>query len=296
MSRRRKPTTRSSQQGGARGRGKSASSSGARRRAFGRVAAAGSARDRVGDGDGEMRLNRWLAARGVASRRKCDAMILEGLVEVNGELVVEPGRRVKAGDEVRVDGRIVKEVRPLYYLFHKPKGVLCTEDPRENRVRVMDLVEPLVAGRVFTVGRLDEDSEGLLLLTNDGEFANLMAHPRYGVTKTYVVRVNGVVGQDALESLRAGVWLSEGKVVPKRVRISKRARSFTTLEIVMAEGRNREVRRMLARLGFSVKGLKRVRIGTLGLRGVRRGGVRPLSRRERDELVAMATRSESAGE
>ncbi|MDP7560303.1 MAG: pseudouridine synthase, partial [Planctomycetota bacterium] len=200
----------------------------------------------------------------------------------------EPGYLVQEGDVVCVDGKPVKDVRRLYYLFHKPKNVLCTEDPRESRMRVCDLVEPLVAGRVVTVGRLDEDSEGLLLLTNDGDFANMMTHPRYGIPKTYSVLLSGILTVDELEELRNGVWIDSGKVVPESVRIARRSKSQTTVEVCLREGRNREVRRLFARVGHGVKKLQRIRIGNLSLRGVRRGGVRPLTREERDELVQMA--------
>jgi len=276
------------------GKGHAKSTTAQRRRAHGAVVAAGSAGEGVAPENPEgVRLNRWLAERGVASRRKCDALIQEGSVEVNGQILMEPGYRVQPGDTVRVEGRPIKEVRRLYYLFYKPKGVICTDDPRENRTRVSDLVAPLVAGRVYTVGRLDEDSEGLLLLTNDGDFANLIAHPRHGVAKTYLVQVPGHVQVDAIKELRGGVWLADGKVVPERVRISHRAQSYTTVEITMREGRNREVRRLLARVGFKVRNLKRVRIGELGVKGVKRGGIRPLTRAERDELVAAARRREA---
>ncbi len=271
------------------GKGHAKGTDAQRRRAHGAVVAAGSAAEGVTEANPQgVRLNRWLAERGVASRRKCDELIQEGSVEVNGEILLEPGYRVKEGDEIRVEGRPVKEVRRLYYLFYKPKGVICTDDPRETRTRVSDLVASLVAGRVYTVGRLDEDSEGLILLTNDGDFANLVAHPSHGVPKTYLVEVPGHVHVDAVRELREGVWLADGKVLPERVRISRRGSTTTTVEITMREGRNREVRRLLARVGFKVKNLKRVRIGELGVKGVKRGGIRPLTRAERDGLVALA--------
>ena len=273
------------------GRGRPKISTRARRVAHGFVAAsdapdAGVASPRV-DEKG-MRLNRWLAEQGVDSRRKCDARIQSGEVEVNGRLCVEPGYRVQPGDDVMVNGARVKETRRLYYLFHKPRGVLCTNDPRETRTRVCDLVDPMVPGRVFLVGRLDEDSEGLLLLTNDGEFANLVAHPRHGVPKTYVCQVSGTVDGDTLEGVRGGAWIDGSRVLPEKVRIARRTPAGTSLEITIREGRNREVRRMLARHGLGVKRLKRVRIGALGMQGLKRGTLRPLSRHERDALVALA--------
>ncbi len=242
----------------------------------------------TGDAAGGVRLNRWLAERGIASRRKADEIIQEGRVEVNGEFQTAPGYRVRPGDEVRVDGAPVREVARLYYVFHKPKGVLCTDSPREKRLRVRDLVEPLVPSRVFTVGRLDEDSEGLLLLTNDGDFAQLVSHPRYGVPKTYLVTVPGELARADLERLRKGVYLAEGRIVPKSVRVVKRTSRATEVEVVVAEGLNREVRRMFARVGYGVKRLKRVRIGSLGLRGVPQGAIRPLTRAEYQELVDLA--------
>lgn len=271
------------------GRGAARSSPSQRKRAHGVVAASGSAAEQILPvNPAGVRLNRWLAERGVASRRRCDELVQEGGVELNGEIVLEPGVRVQPDDVVKVEGRLVRETRRLYYLFYKPKGVLCTEDPRETRPRVSDLVAPLVAGRVYPVGRLDEESEGLLLLTNDGDFANLVAHPRHGVTKTYLVQVHGTVDGAALARLRQGAWLEDGKVVPDGVKTLRRTQAATSLEVRMREGRNREVRRLLARAGFKVKSLKRVQIGPLGVRGLRAGQIRPLTRAERDALVESA--------
>ena len=269
------------------GRGAPKVSSAERRNAHGLVASTDSPESGVVDQRG-VRLNRWLAERGVDSRRKCDALVQEGSVEVNGEIRLDPGYRVQPGDEIRVDGQPVREVRRLYYLFYKPRGVLCTADKRETRPRVGDLVDHLVPSRVYPVGRLDEDSEGLLMLTNDGDFAHMMMHPSFGVPKTYVVFTPLIVRQQDLDALRGGAWIDGQKVVPERVRIVRRTKAGTSLEIVLREGRNREVRRLLARHGFGVKRLKRVRIGDLGVKGVRRGGLRPLTRTERDRLVAVA--------
>ncbi|HEX9794577.1 MAG TPA: pseudouridine synthase [Planctomycetota bacterium] len=267
-----------------------------RRQAHGFVASApgvSGAREGVGGDPGVddsrgVRLNRWLAERGVASRRKADELVQGGSVTVNGKTLLEPGYRVQPGDEIMVQDSRVREVARLYYAFNKPKGVICTDDPREQRRRLRDLIEPLVPSRVYPIGRLDEDSEGLILLTNDGDFANLIAHPRYGVPKTYMVQVIGDMPSEAVAKMRQGVHLSDGKVVPERVRLVRRGRQTSSLEVVLREGRNREVRRLLARLGIRVKGLKRVRIGEIGLRGVPRAGLRPLTVAERDALVLIA--------
>lgn len=269
------------------GRGAPQVSAAERRNAHGLLAGTDSPESGVVDQRG-VRLNRWLAERGVDSRRKCDALVQEGSVEVNGEIRMDPGYRVQPEDEVRVNGQPIREVRRLYYLFYKPRSVLCTADKRETRPRVGDLVDHLVPSRVYPVGRLDEDSEGLLLLTNDGDFAHMMMHPSFGVPKTYVVFTGMPVRQQDLDALRGGAWIDGQKVVPERVKIVRRTKGGTSLEIVIREGRNREVRRLLARHGFGVKRLKRVRIGDLGVKGVRRGGLRPLTRAERDGLVRYA--------
>lgn len=233
-----------------------------------------------------MRLNRWLAEQGVDSRRKCDQLVLEGAVSINGEIVGQPGARVKEGDEVRVNGVRIKPVRRLYYLFNKPRGVICTNDRREHRTRLCDLVDPLTPSRVYPIGRLDEDSEGLLILTNDGDFANLISHPRYGVGKTYYCIVSASLDADALARIKKGAFVEGGRIVPEAVRLVKRTPKMTTLEITLRESRNKEVRRLLSRHGFGVKTLKRIRIGELALRGLKRGHLRAITREERDAMVA----------
>lgn len=306
--RRRKPPRRKPQRKGPPRRAKrGAPSARARRGAAGFVEATATPREGVGAEGAALghapatvaaregvRLNRWLAEQGVASRRHCDALVLDGSVRVNGETVTEPGRRVMPGDDVRVDDARIREVRRLYYAFHKPRGVLCTNDQRERRVRVCDLVDPVTPSRVYPIGRLDEDSEGLLLLTNDGDFAQLVAHPRYGVAKTYLCQVSEPVTQQTLARVRKGAFLDGERVAPDAARLVKRTPSGSTLEITIREGRNREVRRMLARHGLGVKRLKRVRVGGLGLRGLKRGELRPLTREERDGLVAAARSRETA--
>jgi 23S rRNA pseudouridine2605 synthase len=279
-----------------RGRGKPKVSKRAKRVAHGFVAASAAPADAVGEDVAidrsatvnGVRLNRWLAEQGVDSRRKCDQKVLDGEVTVNGSVVMEPGYRVQEDDEVSVNGARIHRARRLYYLFYKPRGVICTNDPRETRTRLCDLVDPMVPSRVYPIGRLDEDSEGLILLTNDGDFSQLIAHPSHGVKKTYVCQISSSMSGQDLERLRAGAWVEGSKVIPDNARIIRRTPSSTMLEITISEGRNREVRRLLARFSLGVKRLKRVRIGSLGVTGVRRGMLRPLSRAERDSLVKMA--------
>ncbi len=240
-------------------------------------------------GDGKVRLNRYLASAGLSSRRGADGLIAGGRVRVNGEVVRELGVCVDPeSDEVLFDGVPVVPERRVYLLFNKPKGVVCTNAKNEQRKRVIDCV-PEVRGRLFTVGRLDADSEGLVLLTNDGDFAQSVSHPSRGVPKTYAVLVRGRVDQEAVQKARGGVWLSDGKTAGAHVRIERTSRDRTYLKIVLREGRNREIRRVFAKLDHAVLSLKRVRIGPLTLHGLGRGRYRYLSRRDIDAVLESAS-------
>ncbi|GAB4144353.1 MAG: pseudouridine synthase [Planctomycetota bacterium] len=235
-------------------------------------------------------MNRYLAMSGVASRRAADEWILAGRVEVNGSVVTELGLRIDpATDEVRVDGSRIRQEKPVYALFNKPKGVVCTNARHEKKKRVIDCL-PEVKGRLFTVGRLDVDSEGLIILTNDGQFALRMTHPRYGMPKTYKVAVKGKVRPEDLEKARGGVWLSEGPTAGMRVKVEGSARDLTFLRVVLREGRNREIRRVFAKLGHPVVELKRIRIGDLTLHGLAEGGWRFLRADEVKDLLDLASR------
>jgi len=238
-----------------------------------------------------VRLNKVLADRGIASRRRCDELIARGKVSVDGEPVTELGTKIDpSAQTVEVDGVVLRPepARRRYYLLNKPRGVVCTNEPRELRPRAIDLIRDSEKGRIFTVGRLDEDSEGLILLTNDGEFANRIAHPSHGVTKTYLAKVRGRIDTPALERMRAGVRLAEGRTGGARVRLIKRTSSFSTLAVTLEEGKNREVRRIFAKVGFNVIALKRTHIGHLSDRRLKPGQWRPLLRRELEELEALA--------
>lgn len=229
------------------------------------------------------RLNKYLAHAGVGSRRHCEELIVRGRVSVNGRAVRELGTKVEPGDAVCVDGQPLQGEKLVYWLLNKPRGYLCTNFDPGGRPRAIDLV-PHVSQRVYTVGRLDEDSEGLLLLTNDGDLANRLTHPRFGVEKTYHVQVAGHPDRENLERLIKGVWLSEGHVRARRVRRLKSQGESTWLEIVLNEGKNREIRRMLARLGHKVMVLRRVAIGPIHLDKLRRGKARRLKVEELERL------------
>ena len=242
-------------------------------------------------GEQLVRLNKYLADHGIASRRKCDELIVAGKVLVDGYPCVELGTRIDPHKQVvEVDGIVLKPAseRLRYYLLNKPRGVICTNERREARTRAVDLINDPAAGRIYTVGRLDEDSTGLIILTNDGEFTNLVTHPRHEVPKTYLVKLRGKVDGASLEKIRQGVHLSEGRTASAQVRIYKRTNAFTSLSITLHEGKNREVRRIFARFGFNVLSLARTRIGNLSDRRLKEGQWRPLVRAEIADLMDVA--------
>jgi 23S rRNA pseudouridine2605 synthase len=241
------------------------------------------------------RLNQWLALAGVGSRRHCDGLIQGGRVLVEGQVVHEPGFRVEDGQEVRVDGQPVKTEELVYWAVHKPRGILCTNHDPSGRPRVIDLL-PHIPQRVYTVGRLDADSEGLLLMTNDGPMALRLTHPRYEVEKTYRVQVAGNPGSKDLEKLLEGVYLAEGRVRAKSVDRLKSQGESTWLRIVLAEGKNREIRRMLAQLGHKVLRLIRLQIGPLFLDRLPAGKSRRLSLDEITRLRKLCTKVQARRE
>ncbi len=247
-----------------------------------------SARDAKRDAE-MVRLNKFLADNGVASRRRSDELILGGKVLVDGDIVTELGTKIDPRtQEVDVDGVILKSDprERRYYILHKPAGVVCTNEIRETRPRAIDLITDPKKGRIFTVGRLDEESKGLLLLTSDGEFAERIAHPRFGVPKTYLVRIPGQITDEAVQKIREGVYLAEGRTAGARVIVKRRTANGSTLEVTIQEGRNREVRRIFVRVGYKVSSLTRTQIGPLGIRGLREGKWRALSREEVEALLA----------
>lgn len=242
-------------------------------------------------GQGRIRLNQYMAQCGVASRRASDELIEQGRVALNGEIVSELGTRIDPlRDRVVVDDRVLKPERATYVLLHKPAGVVCTNATREQKPRAIDLVAS-VKGRLFSVGRLDVDSEGLLILTNDGQFADRLTHPRYGVPKRYDVVVRGRVDHEKIDKLRGGVWLSEGRTQGARIRIKRRGAERSYLAVEIREGKNREVRRMFSRIGYPVLRLKRTSIGPLSIRGLGKGKFRFLTKSEIDGLLEAASRT-----
>jgi pseudouridine synthase len=229
-----------------------------------------------------VRLNKVLARAGVASRRHADELIAQGRVSVNGLVVDELGTKVdEAKDRVKVDGRPIKAARPepVYLMFHKPEGTLVTLDDPDGRRTVRDLIPGLPEG-VFPVGRLDKDSTGLLLLTNDGELAFRLTHPRFEVAKRYVVRVKGEISDADAAKLGRGVFIEGGRTASAKVTVFEKSARMTVLQVEIHEGRKREVRRMLGALGHDVLELRRVSFAGLALSHLPPGKARPLSVRE----------------
>lgn len=236
------------------------------------------------DGIKGERLQKVLAQAGVASRRDCEVLVREGRVEVDRNVVTELGTRVDLQrQEIRVDGEVIARPTLAYFAVNKPTGVVATARDPAGRPRVIDLLPPN-APRVFCVGRLDLATEGLILLTNDGELANGLTHPRHGVEKIYQVQVAGQLQADVLTQLHRGIHLAEGFAHVKHVRIKSRQKRSTILEMVLDEGRNREVRRLLARVGHKVQRLKRVAVGPVRLGDLPTGAVRQLSKKEIESL------------
>ncbi len=234
------------------------------------------------------RLHKVLAAAGFGSRRRCEGFILAGLVTVDGRTVGELGVKVDpVRQKVFCGGRPVRPARPVTILLNKPRRVVTTARDDRGRRTVMDLISG-VRERLFPVGRLDWESQGLLLLTNDGELANLLTHPRYGVPRTYHAIVKGQLTPEVLARVQGGVWLSEGKTGPVRVLVKKRDREKSIIEVTVREGMNREVRRIFAKFGLRVRRLKRIRLGPLSLGSLAEGRFRALTPQEVEALRASA--------
>ena len=245
------------------------------------------------DDDGQIRLQKLLAQSGVASRRKCEELMLDGLVEVDGEIVTRLGTKVDPRTAViRVDGKRLPPISAhVYLVLNKPRGVVSTMSDPEGRRSLADLVSDRPE-RLFHVGRLDTDTAGLILLTNDGDFAHQMAHPSHEVDKTYVAEVDGDVSKATLSELRAGVTLEDGPIKVSRVKVISAgqgdAQGRTIVELVIHEGRNRIVRRLLEQVGHPVRRLTRTRFGPVDLTGLKAGDLRHLTTDELGSLLDTA--------
>lgn len=235
----------------------------------------------------EERLQKFLARAGVASRRGAEQLIIEGKIRVNGVVVKELGTKIKPGqDKVFYNGKLIKpEAEKVYYILNKPKGYISSVKDERGRKTVVDIFTD-VEERIFPIGRLDYNTEGLLLLTNDGEFMNKLLHPKYEIAKTYIAKIDGIITNDDLYKLANGVKLEDGKTAPADVYVDSIDKPTKTcrVEITIHEGRNRQVRRMFQALGYEVKSLKRIAFAGLVLNDLKRGEYRKLRDKELQSL------------
>ncbi|CUH96231.1 Ribosomal large subunit pseudouridine synthase B [Propionispora sp. 2/2-37] len=232
------------------------------------------------------RLQKVISRAGIASRREAEKLILNGRVKVNGIMVTQLGTQVIPGkDKVAVDGKVISGEKYVYILLNKPKGIITSRHDPKGRKTVIDLLAA-VSERIYPVGRLDYNTEGLLLLTNDGTLTHSLLHPSRHIYKTYIAKVASFPKEDKLDKLRAGINLSDGKTAPAKIQVIDidREKQITTLEVVIHEGKNRQIRRMFEAIGFPVKNLKRVQFASLTLDGLRRGQYRFLTEEEVKEL------------
>lgn len=235
------------------------------------------------------RLQKIISAAGVTSRRAAEQLILDGRVRVNGKVVTELGSKADAEkDHIKVDGKLINPEQPkTYLLLNKPVGYVTTLSDPEGRPIVQDLLKG-VRVRVYPVGRLDYNTEGLLLLTNDGDFAHLITHPKHELPKTYLVKIKGVLSDEAVNKLETGIYLQDGRTAPARVKRLRKEEANSWVEITIHEGKKRQVRRMIDHTGNSVIRLKRVRVGNLPLGNVPQGAYRHLTGAEVKALKEMA--------
>ena len=236
------------------------------------------------------RLQKILSAAGIASRRKCEELILEGLVRVNGKSIETLPAFADADKDVITVGETRIRPQPkIYFLLNKPKGVICTNFDPQGRIRAIDLVPS--RHRIFCIGRLDVDTTGLIILTNDTELANQLTHPKFGLKKTYIADIKGQIEGPHVERLKHGIWFSEGKTSRSALKILKRGFTSSLVEITITEGLNRQVRRMFANVGLPVRSLKRTRIGKITDRGLGIGKFRLLTKTEVSILKKATTKT-----
>jgi 23S rRNA pseudouridine2605 synthase len=234
----------------------------------------------------EQRLQKILASAGIDSRRKCEELILEGSVEVNGKVVdTLPVFADPEKDVIKVNGRKIRFEQKVYFLLNKPKGVICTNKDPQGRRKAIDLVR--TDKRIFCVGRLDTETTGIIILTNDSELSNKLTHPKYGLAKKYLVGIKGEISTEQIEKLKKGIWLAEGKTNKASIKVVKRNFRESLIEITIKQGLNRQIRRMFAKVGLNVKSLKRTHIAKLDSRGLGVGKFRALTAKEVNYLKNM---------
>lgn len=239
--------------------------------------------------EGKERLQKVLAAAGVDSRRNCEELILDGVIRVNRNVVDElPAFVDPKNDVITVNGKRIHFADKVYYLLNKPKGIICTNSDPQGRKKAIDLID--CPERIFCVGRLDIDTIGAIILTNDSELTNRLTHPKFELPKTYEVKLKGRIDGESIEKLKKGVWLSEGKTGKSSVKVIKRTHSESLIEVVIRQGLNRQVRRIMARVGFKVKSLKRTKIGNITTKGMQIGQFKKLTKGQVDYLMKITAK------
>ena len=232
----------------------------------------------------EIRLQKYLAEAGVASRRKCEELIAMGRIEVNGQMVTVPGTKITGKEVITVDGReIIQEQKKVYILLNKPVGYISTSKDQFSRKTVLDLVET-VKERIYPVGRLDYDTSGLIILTNDGELANKLTHPKHEMQKVYRVMIDGNLNEEEMNSIKTGVIIEDYTTAPADIRIIETNKKDSIVELTIHEGKNRQIRKMFETLEHIVLRLKRVAIGPIAIDGLEEGKWRYLSKKEIETL------------
>lgn len=234
----------------------------------------------------EERLQKYMASCGVASRRKCEELILEGKVKVNGVVIKELGTKVTCKDLVEYNGKAIKkEEEKVYFMLNKPEGYITSVKDEKGRKTVIDLID--TEYRIFPIGRLDYDTSGLILLTNDGDIYNKIIHPRVELDKKYIAKVKGVFTEEEMESFKKGVDIGGYITAPAKIKILNIGRDFSVVEIIIHEGKNRQVRRMCSAFNHEVLSLKRVAVGKLQLGYLKIGEYRELTKKELEYIALL---------
>jgi 23S rRNA pseudouridine2605 synthase len=233
------------------------------------------------------RLQKYMSRCSVASRRKSEELILNGKVVVNGKVIKELGYKVTGKEEILVDNKLLKPADKVYYLLNKPSGVISSVKDDKNRNTVVNLIE--TEEKIFPVGRLDFDTTGLLLLTNDGELANKLIHPKYGIEKTYVAKIDKILSVPDLYKLKSGVVIEQKKTKPAKVKIKEKNKNYCVVELKISEGRNHQVKKMFEVLGYKVLKLKRTEFAFLNINGLAKGEYRRLNIKEIHKLYNLVS-------
>ena len=237
------------------------------------------------------RLQKVIAQSGYCSRRKAEELIKNSKVKVNGKIITELGTKVNSSDQIFIDNKLLSQEEKLYFLLNKPRGVISSSNDEKNRKTVVDIIE--TDKRIYPIGRLDYDTTGILLLTNDGDFANEMMHPSNEIDKVYIAKVNGILKGKEINQLKYGVVVDGKKTSPAKVKLRKidKKKNTCIVELIIHEGRNHQVKKMIEAVGFEVLKLKREKFGFLTLKGLNSGEYRSLSKKEVSKLHALAVNS-----